>query len=111
MFHRSSSRRRKLEDEEEEDTKDYKAMLIDVVNNPRKYFRNPHAIKVAGQYRAALIRKHGMMQPWHYKRLYEAIMAGDTKTRTLRALHMTIAYDYVKSQGLEIQPIITTQEE
>ncbi len=110
MFHRSTSKRQKLE-EGEEDDKDYKALLFDVVNNPRKYFRNPHAISVAGYYRAALIRKHGMMQPWHYKRLYEAIMAGDTKTRTLRALHMKIANDYVKSQGLEIQQIITTQEE
>lgn len=85
MFHRSSENRRKLE-AGVEDNKDYRALCIDLVNNPQKVFKNPHYIKIAGAYRSAIIKHGEKMNNDHFRRLYEALLAGDTKTRSLRAI-------------------------
>ena len=42
----------------------------------------------------------------HFKKMYEALMAGDPKKRTLRAIYTDIFTDYVKyartTQGKEV---------
>lgn len=94
MFHRTSNTRRKLENTNEvDDKKNYKAMLIDVVNHPKKYFKNAHALRVCREYRGLVLRENINMTAEHWKKLYEAIMAGDTKTRTLRAIRVQIQGD------------------
>lgn len=99
MFHRSSRNRKKLE-KDEEVKKDYKSMLLDVVKHPKKYFKNPHALKVCSEYRGLVMRKNLTMTDEHWKKLYEAIMAGDTKTRTLRAIKVDIDSTYLKDSGV-----------
>ena len=74
--------------------------LIDVINNPTKYFRNPHAIKVCKDYRATVIKYGDIMTDDMYRKLYEAVIGGDTKTRTLRARRADIRIDYLKKYGL-----------
>lgn len=85
MFHRSSKTKRELE-KDVEDNKDYRKLLIDLVNNPTKTFKNPHYLRIADQYRGVILRHGEKMQPHHFKELYIALLAGDTKTRTLRAV-------------------------
>ena len=92
MFHRSSRTRRKLENNED---KDWRALCLEVVNNPTKYFKNPHYLQIAEMYRKAILKKGESISQKRFKRLYEGLMAGDTKTRTLRAT-MT---DVVKDQS------------
>ena len=93
MFHRNSKTRKELEKDVDDD-KDYRQMLIDLVNNPQRTFKNPHYISIAGQYRRAILQHGEKMRPEHYKALYEALIAGDTKTRSLRA----IITDVVRTQ-------------
>lgn len=86
MFHRSSETRKELEKDEADD-KDYRKLLIDLVNHPEKTFKNEHTLKtIAPAYRKAILQHGEKMTPIHFKRLYEALLAGDTKTRTLRAV-------------------------
>lgn len=85
MFHRSSKTKRELEKDEVDD-KDYRKLLIDLVNHPEQTFKNPHYIKIAGMYRSMILKHGEKMKPEHWKDLYVALMAGDTKTRTLRAI-------------------------
>lgn len=78
---------------------DYKSKLIEVVNNPTKYFKNKHAIDLCKEYRNVIVKDSMILQPKHYKKLYIAIMAGDTKGRTLRAIKQTIYADYMKQNN------------
>ena len=109
MFHRSTIKKRKLE-EGIADDKDYRKLFMEVVNNPEKYFRNPHALKVARQYRSVVLKMGGIMEEKHYKALYESIMAGDTKTRNLRAIKSKIYTDYIRSEGVQVVGDVKREE-
>lgn len=94
MFGRSTKARSKAE---EQDTKDYKNELINMlVKNPSRYFHTEHQRKIAQQYRHAIIKVDGMARPKDYKKLYEGIVAGDPKLRTLRAVYQDVFGNYVK---------------
>jgi len=97
MFHRSTAKRQKLEDNSTE--VDYKAKLIEVVNNPTKYFKNKHALALCGEYRNVIMKDGNKITAGQYKRLYEAVMGGDTKGRTLRAVKTQIFADYLKREN------------
>lgn len=85
MFRRNSERKKEL-DEGMDDNKDYRKLLIDLVNNPAKTFKSPHTLKVADMYRGVVLKYGGIMKPEHWKDLYVSLMAGDAKTRSLRAI-------------------------
>lgn len=94
MFGRSTRARKTTE---EKDTKDYKAELINMlIKNPSRYFHTEHQQKVAQQYRHAVIKVDGMARPKDYKKLYEGIVAGDPKLRTLRAVYQDVFGNYAK---------------
>lgn len=98
MFRRNTKRKKELENAlTVSDKADYKSKLIDVVNHPKKYFRNPHALKVCKLYRQLILKHGGIINEKHYEKLYTNIMAGDTKTRNLRALTIQIAMDYMNN--------------
>ena len=100
MFHRNTKAKRKMEKETGEvDDTDYRAKLIEVVNNPTKYFRNPHALTLCGEYRKVILRDSKIITPKQYKDLYTALMAGDTKGRSLRAIQNDIYGEYLKREG------------
>ena len=95
MFHRSTVKRRKLEADQEK--KDYKALCKEVLfDNPGKYFHTRDRMELAKSYKKLYIKGFSFMQQKHFKKMYEAIMAGDPKKRTLRAIYTDIFTDYVK---------------
>lgn len=98
MFRRDTKTRRLLE-HTDEDSIDYKAKLIEVVNNPTKYFKNPHALGMCEQYRKLLVRDSKVISQKNCKKLYQGLLSGDTKGRTLRAVSTSINGDYLKREG------------
>lgn len=86
MFRRTTQKRKELEGE---DDLDYRALLLKVFSNPGDYFNTPHKRDVARRYRNLFIRMDGMARPRDYKQLYNGLMSGDPKLRTLRAIYMT----------------------
>ena len=95
MFHRSTVKRRKLEADQEK--KDYKALCKEVLfDNPGRYFHTRDRMELAKSYKKLYIKGFSFMQQKHFKKMYEAIMAGDPKKRTLRAIYTDIFTDYVK---------------
>jgi 23S rRNA-/tRNA-specific pseudouridylate synthase len=53
-------------------------------------------MELAKSYKKLYIKGFSFMQQKHFKKMYEAIMAGDPKKRTLRAIYTDIFTDYVK---------------
>lgn len=101
MFHRETKTKKKIEKENNiVDDVDYRSKLIEVVNNPKKYFRNPHALELCRQYRSVILRYSKIITPKQYKDLYLALMGGDTKGRSLRAIKNDIYGDYLKREGM-----------
>lgn len=93
MFRRKSSHRRKLEQSQKPNV-DYKKELIRLLSDIDKNFNTEHKRTVALRYRNVLLRFHSMMTEKHYKEMYEALIAGDPKLRTLRAFYYAIVNDY-----------------
>ena len=92
MFHRTTKKRRELEGE---DKKDYRALLKDMLLiHPDDFFNTPHKKDVAKQYRKLFIRMDGMARPRDYRKMYEGLVAGDPKLRTLRAIYQDISCAY-----------------
>lgn len=85
MFRRSSKKRKELE--AGSSSVDYRAKVVDMVTDPKKYFKSKHALTLAEEYRTDLILKFSMyMDDGLWKKAYEGLLGGDTKGRTLRAL-------------------------
>ena len=93
MFKRSSRERKKLESTEEQ--KDYKALLKKYLwDDYEKNFTNPTLHKVAKSYKNAYIKMDGMARMRDYRKMYEALIGGDPKLRSLRAVYKDIAGAY-----------------
>lgn len=88
MFGRRSKKRRETEGDAVQ--RDYKAMLMEILSNIPKYFNTPHKQKIAAEYRNFFIRTGLVVTDKEYQRIYEALMKGDPKSRSLRALYQTI---------------------
>ena len=102
MFGRRSKTRRKIESEEPE--KDYKALLLEMFNNMPKYFTTPHKLKIAKAYRAFFLKASLVATEKDYKRIYEALIRGDPKMRSLRALYQTVYTGYIdKAKREEVE--------
>lgn len=93
MFGRRSKTRRKIESTESD--KDYKALLLEMFNNMPKYFTTPHKMKIAKAYRALFLKASLIATEKDYKRIYEALIRGDPKMRSLRALYQTVYTGYI----------------
>ena len=95
MFHRSTAKRRALESNEP--PKDYKALCKKILfDEPDNYFTNPRTKEVARSYKQLYIKGYSFMTQRHYKKMYEALMAGDPKKRSLRAIYTDVFTDYTK---------------
>lgn len=93
MFRRSSSNRRKIEKNEE--PKDYKKMVLQLLSDIEKNFDTELQRKTAYTY------KYTMMKAIQYdssqgifQRMYEALIAGDPKRRSQRAINNLIFTEY-----------------
>lgn len=88
MFGRSTHTRKEAESKKDVD---YKASLIDMLlKNPGKHFHTEHQKQVAEQYRRMLIKVDGLARPRDYRKMYDALVAGDPKLRTMRAIYQDI---------------------
>lgn len=93
MFRRTTNRRRKLEAEEE--SKDYCALCKDILFlNTDKYTIAKDTKKRLNNWRSLFLKTYGIATQHHYKRMYEAILYGDPKSRVLRILWTMIYTDY-----------------
>lgn len=93
MFKRSTRKRRELEGNEP--TKDYKAECKRMIfTESGKYFGIPGMEKVHKAYRAFYIRNSAVMTNDHFRVMHDAIIAGDPKLRSLRALYTTVYKGY-----------------
>lgn len=99
MFGRRSRKRRQIESSEP--TKDYKALLMEMFSDMPRYFNTPLKMKVARGYRSLFIRIGAIATPKDYQQMYEAILRGDPKQRTLRALYQTIFGRYIETAKAE----------
>lgn len=92
MFGRKSNKRKELEGE---DTKDYKALVREMLfTDPARYFTTKHKRHVANQYRKMFIKMDGLARPRDYRKMHDALTAGDPKLRTLRAIYQDISTAY-----------------
>lgn len=94
MFGRTTRTRQKLEGE---DNKDYRVLLVDMlINNPQMYFDTKHKKYIAEQYRRAYIKIEGVARPKDYRKMYDGLVAGDPKMRTLRAIYQDVFCHYAE---------------
>ena len=93
-YKRSSRTRRK---NEAGDTRDYKELTRKMLfEDFDKHFTNPTTRKVAKQYIRAFTKIDGMARPKDYKQMHDALVAGDPKLRTLRAVYQNVYGAYAE---------------
>lgn len=91
-FKRSSKQRRETEKQ-----KDYKALVKHMLfEDPDRYFTTQLTRNVAKQYRKLIVKMDGMIRPRDYRKIHDALVAGDPKLRTLRAISMDISSSYAE---------------
>lgn len=93
MFGRSTRSRKELEADTVE--KDYRAELNRVFRNFDTYFQTKHKRKIASAYRNFYLSVASFISDKDLKSLYESLMAGDPKLRSLRALYQSVYTKYV----------------
>ncbi|MBO6269390.1 MAG: hypothetical protein IJV30_02210 [Oscillospiraceae bacterium] len=93
MFKRRTRKRRELEGNEP--AKDYKAECRKMLfEENQKYFSIPSTRKTWNAYRTFYIRNSAVMTNEHFRIMHDAMLAGDPKLRSLRALYTTVYKDY-----------------
>ncbi|MCL2210797.1 MAG: phosphoadenosine phosphosulfate reductase family protein [Treponema sp.] len=89
MFRHSSKKRRELEDK-----KDYKAAVYKLLSDPIKNFQTKGGLTNAQRIIQMLIKYGPIIQERVYKTVYDCLVGGDPKQRTLRAIISTINMHY-----------------
>ena len=95
MFGRRTRARKELN--AEDDTRDYKALLIDMFANMDKHFPTERQRSVAKRYRFLFMRMSTIATQADFQQMYDGLMKGDPKLRTLRALYQGVYGRYVKT--------------
>ena len=92
LYRRSSKNRR-----DNEAPKDYKALVEKLLfEEPERHFSTDLTRMVADRYRRQFIRMSGTMKAQHYRKMYDGLVAGDPKLRTLRAIITDVSVDYAE---------------
>jgi len=92
MFRRSSKSRGKTEDK-----KDYQAEVFNLLNNYRKHFITKVSVENAHSMIQLLIKYGPIIDSNLYKSMYNCLVGGDPKKRTLRSLIIQINSRYAKT--------------
>ena len=93
-YKRRSRTRRK---NEASDNKDYKALCREMLfEHPDKYFTNDTTRRVAKSYRNLFIKADGVARPKDYRKMHDALVAGDPKLRSLRAIYQDVYGAYAE---------------
>ena len=97
LYKRSTRKRTKSEGQ---DDKDYKELVRKMLfEDYAKLFTNPTTRNVCQRYRRCYTKIDGIARPRDYRKMHDALIAGDPKLRTLRAIYQDVygAYaDYAK---------------
>ncbi len=92
-WYKRNSRTRKKN--EANDNRDYKELVRKMLFEEfAERFTNPTTRNTAKQYRKMFIQTNGIAQRKHYKKMHDALIAGDPKLRTLRAVYQDVYGDY-----------------
>jgi predicted phosphoadenosine phosphosulfate sulfurtransferase len=89
MFRRSTRRRNELEEK-----RDYRAEVFKLLNNSRKHFITKGAMENARGIIQLLIKYGPIIEEKVYKNIYDCLVGGDPKQRTLRGIITTINTRY-----------------
>jgi predicted phosphoadenosine phosphosulfate sulfurtransferase len=93
-YKRSSKTRRQ---NEANDNRDYKELCRKLLfEDADKHFTNPTTKNVAHQYKRAFTKVDGMARPRDYRKMHDALIAGDPKLRTLRAIYQDVYGAYAE---------------
>ena len=93
-YKRNSHTRRK---NEANDDRDYKELVRKMLfEDYEKHFTNPTTVRVLKSYRNAYKKIDGMARPTDYKKMHDALVAGDPKLRTLRAVFQNVYGSYAE---------------
>lgn len=93
-YKRRSVTRRKNEAGEKKDYKELTRQML--FENFDKHFTNPTTRRVAAQYKRLYIKTDGMARPRDYRKMHDALIAGDPKMRSLRAIFQDIFGAYAE---------------
>ena len=63
---------------------------------PDKHFTNSTTRNVCRQYRRCYTKIDGMARPKDYRQMHDALVAGDPKLRTLRAIYQNVYGSYAE---------------
>ncbi len=93
MFGRNTAARK--ENEKENAEKDYKVALLELFSDMDGNFPTEHKRYIAGKYRSFFIRVSAIADNKDFRAIYEGLISGDPKQRTLRALYQRIYGKYI----------------
>lgn len=94
IYKRSTRTRQKNEGES---TKDYKELVRKLLfQEADKRFTNPTTQNVAKSYKRLFTKTDGIARPRDYRKMYDALIAGDPKLRTLRAIYQDVYGHYAE---------------
>lgn len=94
-WYKRNSRTRKKN--EAGDTRDYKELVRRMLfEDFDRHFTNATTRRVATQYRKAYTKLDGLARPRDYKQMHDALVAGDPKLRTLRAVYQNVYGSYAE---------------
>ncbi len=95
MFGRNTTKRKKLE-QKDGDKKNYKALLFELFDNPDKLDSEDKKSLLNRDIKKIVALDGIRLKENHYKQLYQCVIAGDPKRRTLRGLIVNIYGDLSK---------------
>lgn len=95
MFRRNTRKRKELEGEKDKNI-NYKKELSSIFSNMEEHFDTKHKYQVAKSYRNFFLQFNSIMDEKDLRQMYEALLAGDPKRRTLRAMYNNVFSKYAK---------------
>lgn len=93
MFGRSTKVRKQMEETQKKI--DYKAKLLEMFSNMDTYFTTKHKRTTAERYRNFFLQTSTILTDKDCKAIYEGLISGDPKQRTLRALYQVVYGRYI----------------
>ena len=94
MYKRSTRTRTQNEGDTNKDYKELCRKLL--FEDADKHFTNPTTRNVAHQYRRMFAKVDGMARQRDYRKMYDALIAGDPKLRTMRAVYQDVYGAYAE---------------
>lgn len=99
MFGRRTAIRKQNEQGMKE--KDYKAALLELFADMKGNFQTKNKMVIAERYRNFFISVSAIADNEDFRRIYEGLIRGDPKARTLRALYQQVYSKYIDTAKME----------